>query len=57
MFSYKRLHTMKQEAVEYMQRVGITEGNSESEQLLLLESNYLIEQMKERNNISRNNKK
>ncbi len=48
---------MKQEAVEYMQRVGITEGNSESEQLLLLESNYLIEQMKERNNISRNNKK
>lgn len=48
---------MKQEAVEYMQRVDIIEDNSASEQLLLRKSNYLIEQMKERNKISRNNKK
>ncbi|EEM55882.1 recombination and DNA strand exchange inhibitor protein [Bacillus thuringiensis serovar monterrey BGSC 4AJ1] len=52
-FSYKQLHAMKHAVLKYMQRDGITEDDSKSEQALLLKINYLIEQMKERNNIGR----
>ncbi|MEC2390245.1 hypothetical protein P9X05_02355 [Bacillus toyonensis] len=52
-FSYKQLHAMKHAVMEYMQRDDITEDDCKSEQVLLVKINYLIEQMKERNNIDR----
>ncbi|PHA03111.1 DNA strand exchange inhibitor protein [Bacillus pseudomycoides] len=51
-FSYKQLHTMKYAVLEYMQRDGITEDDSKNKQALLFKINYLIEQMKVRNNIN-----
>ncbi|EPZ0458931.1 DNA strand exchange inhibitor protein [Bacillus paranthracis] len=53
-FSYKQLHTMKHAILKYMLRDGITEDDFKSEQALLLKINYLIEEMKARNNINRN---
>ncbi|MCP1124586.1 DNA strand exchange inhibitor protein [Bacillus sp. 3103sda1] len=50
-FSYKQLHTMKHAILKYMMRDGSTEDDFKSEQALLLKINYLIEEMKERNNI------
>lgn len=53
-FSYKQLHTMKHSILKYMLRDGITEDDFKSEQALLLKINYLIEEMKARNNINQN---
>ncbi|GAB6425936.1 TPA: DNA strand exchange inhibitor protein [Bacillus cereus] len=53
-FSYKQLHALKHAVLKHMQRDGITEDDSKSEQALLLKINYLIEEMKARNNINQN---
>ncbi|HFK1431574.1 DNA strand exchange inhibitor protein [Bacillus cereus] len=52
-FSYKQLHAMKHALLKYMLRDGITEEDFKSEQALLLKINYLIEEMKMRNNINK----
>jgi hypothetical protein len=52
-FSFKQLHTMKHAVLEYMQRDDISEDDSKSEQALLYKINYLIEKMRERNNIGK----
>ncbi|QTR81162.1 DNA strand exchange inhibitor protein (plasmid) [Bacillus cytotoxicus] len=51
-FSYKQLHTMKHAILQHMLRDGITEDDFKSEQALLLKINYLIGEMKARNNIN-----
>ena len=43
---------MKHAILKYMERDDVTEDDFKSEQALLLKINYLIEQMKERNNIN-----